>query len=423
MMKTIESGKNILLFTMEDNAEQALMDALKPYSKRLLAIDSYKDICLYLSHPEPNVVLISAKSFQQCLAIYYQALDMVKDSDLCDHAFVPLIAREEQREAFKAFANGIIDDFIVSRPLTEIHRPIMVCNHALKELGIGQSRKAKAAYIEQQEHFSDKMKEIVLRGVKRKDTLREQFNHCIAEVDQALDNAALKIQQHQKVKLDLDQLKKTLSAIRSDEVRPALLKLQDKAIQLLQGLMDDVEQVASDRNKPQAKPPAASTAESAHKEPAAPAARDTEFNQLYGKEVNADEVIEKVRNVPQILVVEDDPISLNLTLQLLNHYRLNIDTAVNGRRAFANLSSKHYDLVIMDTHLPDTDGIYIIDQLKTQQGPNQETPVVILTNVQSKVSMQKAKEVGGYAYLIKPLDKSLLTKLFDKLKLPLGGKG
>ncbi|MBC3767208.1 response regulator [Neptunicella marina] len=418
-MNTVEPGKNILLFSMEENAEQALLEAMTPYKKRLLVIDSYKDICLYLSHPEPNVVLISAKSFQQCLAIYYQALDMVKDSDLCDHAFVPLIAREEQREAFKAFANGIIDDFIVSRPLTEVHRPIMVCNHVLKELGIGQSRKAKASYVEQQEHFSDKMKEIVLKGVKRKDTLREQFNHCIVEIDQALDHAALKIQQHQKVKLDLERLKKTLSAIRSDDIRPALLKLQDKAIQLLQGLMDDVEQASSEPAIPKANN-AEAAAQSEQKQ-SSTAPKDPEFNQLYGKEVNADKVIEQMRNLPQILLVEDDPISLNLTLQLLSHYRLNIDSAANGRRAFANLSSKKYDLVIMDTHLPDTDGIYIIDQLKSQQGPNQQTPVAILTNMQSKASMQKAKEVGGAAYLLKPLDKLLLTSLFDKLKLPLGG--
>lgn len=420
-MKTVEPGKNILLFCMEEGAEQALMDAMTPYKKRLLVIDSYKDICFHLSHPEPNVVLISAKSFQQCLAIYYQALDMVNDNDLCDHAFVPLITREEQREAFKAFANGIIDDFIVSRPLAELHRPIMVCNHVLKELGIGQSRKAKAVYVEQHEHFSGKMKEIVLKGVKRKESLREQFDHCIAEIDQALDHAAVKIQQHQKVKLDVERLKKTLSAIRSDDIRPALLKLQDKTISLLQGLLDDVDLASIAPDKPSVQSDKDST--SATKQQAATPPREAPFNKLYGKNVNADSVIDEVRNLPHILLVEDDPISLNLTLQLLNHYRLNIDTAANGRRAFANLSSKKYQLIIMDTHLPDTDGIYVIDQLKNQEGPNQKTPVVILTNVQSQASMQQAKDMGVDAYLIKPLDKLLLTSLFDKLKLPLGGKG
>jgi CheY-like chemotaxis protein len=123
--------------------------------------------------------------------------------------------------------------------------------------------------------------------------------------------------------------------------------------------------------------------------------------------------------VPSILVVEDDVISLQLTQKLLNNYDLKLDTAKTGRKAFAALTSQRYDLILMDVNLPDTNGIYIVDQISNRDGINCDTPIIMLSGSKDKATVSQAIKRGAKGYIIKPLYKDLISKLFAKYELPL----
>ena len=123
--------------------------------------------------------------------------------------------------------------------------------------------------------------------------------------------------------------------------------------------------------------------------------------------------------IPKVLVIEDDEISLHLTQVLLNKYQLEFDSATTGRRAFACLNSRQYDLVLMDITLPDTNGLYILDQIRNTPNLNKRTPIIMLTGNKNKNTVRQAIEAGAKGYIIKPLHQTSVMKLFEKYQLPL----
>lgn len=120
-----------------------------------------------------------------------------------------------------------------------------------------------------------------------------------------------------------------------------------------------------------------------------------------------------------MLIVEDDHISLNLTIMLLRTYAIELDTSLSGRMALDLLSKKKYDVILMDINLPDTNGFYIINHINKSNGINAITPIVMLTGNKNKSSVQQAIAAGAKGYIIKPLYKDSIVKLFRKYDIPL----
>ena len=103
-------------------------------------------------------------------------------------------------------------------------------------------------------------------------------------------------------------------------------------------------------------------------------------------------------------------ISLQLTLKLLNAYNLKVDTANTGRKALAALTGQQYSLVPMDSNLPDTNGIYFIDQTCNKDGLNRGTPVIILSGIKDRATVGAALKRGAKGYILKPLFKASVVK-------------
>jgi DNA-binding response OmpR family regulator len=118
-------------------------------------------------------------------------------------------------------------------------------------------------------------------------------------------------------------------------------------------------------------------------------------------------------------LVEDDPISIHLTNLLLNKYKLNIRTVSSGRTALICLNNIRFDIVLLDVSLPDTNGLYILGQMKQGNGKNVDTPLIMLTGNKNKQIVKKAIELGAKGYLIKPLTQGVVAKLFKENNIPL----
>jgi PAS domain S-box-containing protein len=105
-----------------------------------------------------------------------------------------------------------------------------------------------------------------------------------------------------------------------------------------------------------------------------------------------------------VLVVDDDPdIAQLVRLQLeSNGYR--VLTANRGQKALEILKEHTVDLVVLDRILPDTDGLTLLDTLKTDPD-TAEIPVIMLTIIEDEGD---AMPRGASAYLIKPVNEQLL---------------
>jgi CheY-like chemotaxis protein len=355
---------------------------------------------------------MTGETLPNSLVSYYSSLDAVSDYDFCEHRVVSLVPRQAESEAYEAYSNGVIDDYMVARPVYELHRIILICEHLLIELGVlVNSHKQGKNFVKHLEQYPQNMQGFLKSGADRKADMRLAFEQSISDIDKALDRAAEDIQSNQSVKLDLKKLKQTLSLIRSDEIRPELIQLQIKALDLLQQTIGLSSSESADADH------AIEATENKEK------ADSYQFNRLYQQDIDPDSVLKARSKVPSVLVVEDDIISLQLTLKLLKAYNLKVDTVNTGRKALAALTGEKYSLVLMDINLPDTNGIYIVDQTCNQEGLNKGTPVIMLSGNKDKATVETALKRGAKGYILKPLYKASVVKLFTKYKLPLKVKG
>lgn len=119
----------------------------------------------------------------------------------------------------------------------------------------------------------------------------------------------------------------------------------------------------------------------------------------------------------QVLVVDDDPKSLDIASSLLRHYGADVRTAINGIEALHTLDDYNPHFIISDLAMPVMDGWEFIRRLKLER-VTMSIPIIALTANASSGDRSRAIAAGCHNYLTKPLTpytfiKDLLTLLID----------
>ena len=110
-----------------------------------------------------------------------------------------------------------------------------------------------------------------------------------------------------------------------------------------------------------------------------------------------------------ILVVEDEADIARLLEIHLHDLGCQVDVAWNGHRGLAKVQSNRYDLVILDLMLPDTDGLEICRNLRSQ---SRYTPILMLTSRSSELDRVLGLEMGADDYVTKPFSiRELLARV------------
>lgn len=102
----------------------------------------------------------------------------------------------------------------------------------------------------------------------------------------------------------------------------------------------------------------------------------------------------------RILLIDDHLPSRSFVLQALNNKGFAVvGEGTSGREALVLARTTRPDAILMAVGLPDMDGIRVAKSLM-QQSP---LPIILLTSHHDTEAVQRAKEAGIMAYLIKPL--------------------
>jgi CheY-like chemotaxis protein len=107
--------------------------------------------------------------------------------------------------------------------------------------------------------------------------------------------------------------------------------------------------------------------------------------------------------MPQILVVEDNPVNMKLVCELLAFEGYRMLQANDAEEAMGVLQQCIPDLILMDIALPGMDGLTLTRRLKADERTAQ-VPVVALTAFAMKGDNQKAVAAGCDGYIIKPIN-------------------
>ena len=116
----------------------------------------------------------------------------------------------------------------------------------------------------------------------------------------------------------------------------------------------------------------------------------------------------------RILMVEDDPKDVELTLTALEEYNLANEVVVtrDGQEALDYLycrgqySARHSDnpaVLLLDLKLPKVDGLEVLHQIKSDDRLKM-IPVVVLTSSREERDMMRSYQLGVNAYVVKPVD-------------------
>ncbi|MHC4716892.1 MAG: response regulator [Planctomycetota bacterium] len=105
---------------------------------------------------------------------------------------------------------------------------------------------------------------------------------------------------------------------------------------------------------------------------------------------------------PRVLVADDDPRILDVLAMRLDAEGYEVLTASTGHRALELARRQCPDVLILDIHMPETDGLVVHDRLHSLAGP--WPPVIYLTGDRSIRTELSVKMLGGFAVIYKPFD-------------------
>ena len=113
-----------------------------------------------------------------------------------------------------------------------------------------------------------------------------------------------------------------------------------------------------------------------------------------------------------ILVVEDESIvALDLKHRLRNLGYAVVAIVASGSKAIEKAGETQPDLVLMDIRLKgDMDGIEAAREIQIRF----ETPVIYLTALADKDTLERAEATRPYGYVIKPFDEAELHNTIEK---------
>jgi CheY-like chemotaxis protein len=124
--------------------------------------------------------------------------------------------------------------------------------------------------------------------------------------------------------------------------------------------------------------------------------------------------METMSKLGRILMVEDDPKDVELTLSALEEYNLANEVMVtrDGEQALDYLycrgdyetrSSGNPAVMLLDLKLPKVDGLEVLKQIKSDE-ELRIIPVVVLTSSKEEKDMVASYKLGVNAYVVKPVD-------------------
>lgn len=113
------------------------------------------------------------------------------------------------------------------------------------------------------------------------------------------------------------------------------------------------------------------------------------------------------------LVVDDDPGTRNLFRLVLAPLGYAVTLAVNGQEARAALAAQPFELIIIDVHLPDINGLELAPLARRA---NPSAHVIMATIDDDADTILSAFAAGSDVYMIKPYQLDHVVELVRRLE-------
>lgn len=102
----------------------------------------------------------------------------------------------------------------------------------------------------------------------------------------------------------------------------------------------------------------------------------------------------------KILIIEDDSYISDMYRIKLEAEGFNVTVAADGQKGLEILNKDKPDLVLLDVVMPKMDGFSVLQNIK-EDPEVKDVPVIMLTNLGQKDSVEKGLKLGASDYIIK----------------------
>jgi diguanylate cyclase (GGDEF)-like protein len=113
-----------------------------------------------------------------------------------------------------------------------------------------------------------------------------------------------------------------------------------------------------------------------------------------------------------IIVVDDDPETLNLIRDYLSEKGMNVTVADNGEKAIELIKEHSYNIAILDLYLPDTTGLDLLHEIKEYHPKMQAIMITGYGTIHDAVECMKT---GAADFITKPLHLDHIHLTINKL--------
>lgn len=105
-----------------------------------------------------------------------------------------------------------------------------------------------------------------------------------------------------------------------------------------------------------------------------------------------------------------------MMVSLLTQAGFDAQVATKGRKGLEIAQEKKFDLILLETHLPDISGLSICAELK-QRHISYRTPVIFLSSQRGDEYREQALELGAADFIEKPFGaKDFISRIFSHLE-------
>ncbi len=104
--------------------------------------------------------------------------------------------------------------------------------------------------------------------------------------------------------------------------------------------------------------------------------------------------------IKKILIVEDDPMLVEIYSKKFTSEGFDTDTACSGAEAEEKVKDESFDLVLLDLVLPEADGFEVLKKIKEDPAIN-SLKVVVFSNLSQEEDKERASVLGADGFLTK----------------------
>ena len=115
---------------------------------------------------------------------------------------------------------------------------------------------------------------------------------------------------------------------------------------------------------------------------------------------------DKMRKMKKLLIVDDEEDFLDLLNNFLKKKYYQIYASRSGKKALEIFHQEKPNLILLDIKMPDMDGFLVLEKIREV---DQDIKIIVITGMDDRESIDKAKRLGADGYIVKPFDLDTLA--------------